>query len=234
MSNAVSNFASTVFDTFVKNSLPSSIVCADAKRQELIKLTVTKVHALYVDNNKGIYDDTVEIDFYNNSLPLIKRRGDETTTNETRWCILSPADFYASKLLSCSLSSMTPTDQILPTLISFVHDITIAISNSEDINLTVPGANTGNIALLEGQKLISALTFDNTNNTWQQVDIIKAWLSYYRPPIIPSFGGADNIDILEKDFALAVNYIQQFLQGNNLPFYVKEEIDRKEKEIKYG
>lgn len=233
MSNEVSNYASTEFDALVKNRLPSSLVLSDARRQELIKLVVTDICRFYTDNDLGIYDDTVEIDFYNNNLALIKRRGDETTTNETRWCIIAPSGFYASKLISCSLNSMTPSDEIIPQGISFVHDIPISISNSEDINVQVPGANTGAIALLEGQKLITALTFDNTNNTWQQVDVIKAWLSRYRPPIIPTFGASDFIDILPKDFAYACDLIQRYVYGGATPFDVKERIDNYENAIKY-
>lgn len=218
------------FFTLVKNSLPSYLYVTDDRLKQLITLAITRVYSLYVDNNKELYNPTVEIDFYNAS------QNDFINIRDlTRWVGISPANFNAVKLLSCNLKEANPETMELPPGIAYIQNIVITIGNSKDANTEVPEANTGLCCLRNGTGLFNVLTLGSTDS-WTNLATITALLTYYRPVELPDWSGdtGTGVDILQKDFPLAVNYVQEFLQGNGLPFRIREAIETRETEIIYS
>lgn len=227
----VSNTQDLLFDILVQNALPSSLIVSAGKRQGAITQTVSWIHSLYVNNDKGMYDNVEKITFFSAAV------NDAINVRDlTRWVKLSPADnFEAVKLLSCMLVAADPDNIEFPPGIAYIQDIAITIGKSKDVNIQVPGANTGICSLIESTKLFNALTLADPNS-WTNLAVITALLSYYRPPFLPTFTvfETQNIDINEKDFDLAVNKAISIIRGTATPVKVLQDIERGVDEIKYG
>ena len=226
----ISSITTTSFFTLVKNSLPSYLYVTDDRIKQLITNAITRVHALYVDNNKEQYNPTVEIDFYNASQNAFINIRDLT-----RWVGIDPAGFEAVKLLSCNLKEANPDTMELPPGVAYVQDIIITIGNSKDANTEVPEANTGLCCLRDTSGLYNVLTLGATNS-WTNLATITALLTYYRPVVLPDWTSetVQYIDIPAKDFPLAINYVQELIMGNGTPFAVRQMIEDKEQTIIYG
>lgn len=237
MNTPVSNVSIAAFDNFISGKLPPSLVISATRRQQCIISALTKIHALYVNNGKGIYVDTEQITFYNAA------QNDFLNIRDlTRWTGISganlPEGFRASKLLSCNLKEANPDLVEYPPGVAYIQDLPIQIAKAEDANTAVPAANSGYCALVETNRLITVLTLGDPNS-WTNLATITAILAFYRPPILPAYtGGASPenqfIDILIKDFDLASNYIMQELFGNSTPFKTLREIENAENAIIYN
>lgn len=218
MRNPVGNMLETDFLDFIKYGLPVS------KRSDLdqlkgwIKGAITKLSALYANYNKGIYNFVDVFDFYASNA-VINTRGTYTTDDETRWCLITPVDFYSRKINSCMLQYVYPDSVELPPAIGFIQDIPISIVKSQNANTTVPDANTGTCALVNAQQLLTGLTFDNTSNTWQNLLQITCVIDYYANVIFPAYavGGNAKIDVTDNDIHLALAYVKELAYFPNTP-----------------
>lgn len=233
MNTPVSNINLTVFDNFIKGKLPASLVITDSRRQNIITSIVSKIHSLYTDNNKGVYDDIVRIYFYNAA------QNDFINTRDlTRWVGISganlPDGFRAVKLLSCNLQSAEPDFAEMPPGIAYIQEITISVIDSATANTAVPAANKGYCSLLETNHLINVLTL-GAANSWTNLATITAMLAFIRPPVLPNWDVGDKtsqyIDILTKDFNLASNLVMQEIYGNSTPFKTVKEIELAQNDI---
>lgn len=229
MSTPISNITITAFFDIVKNSLPRHIVVNDTKLQQVISNALTRYNAFYVDNDLGVFDDVVVIDFFNASdNDFINSR------DLTRWVGISPTNFRASKLISCMLKEANPDLVEYPAGIAYIQDIPISISDSGTVNTSVPSENTGLCSLREDAKLFNVLTLGE-DNSWTNLHSITALLSFYRPPILPNWTSEEdqNIDVLSKDFNLVTNYVIENLLRQNTPLNVRQAIQQKEAELLY-
>lgn len=235
MNTPVSNVTLNVFDNFIKNRLPASLNLSTDRRRNIILSVIAKIHSLYVDNNKGVYIDTEPITFYNaaqNDFLNIR--------SLTRWCGISgdnlPNGFRACKLLSCNLKQANPDLIEYPPGVAYIQDLPISLTTADKANTATPAANTGLIALVETNRLITVITL-GIANSWTNVASIDAILAYYRLPILPDWDTADRntvfIDILPKDFDLAAKYVEQEVYGNATPLKILRQIEQAENDIKF-
>lgn len=238
MNTPVSNVTVAAFDNFIKGNLPGSLNITDEQRQQAEKRVVSKIHSLYVNNDKGVYIDTEQINFYNAA------QNDFLNIRDlTRWTGISganlPADFRAVKLKSCNLKEANPDLVEYPPGVAYIQDIVISVGlRADEANIGVPAANTGYCSLVETNRLITVLTLGITNS-WTNLATITAILSFYRLPVLPDFSTPDImnntfIDILTKDFDLAYNYVMQGLYGNSTPYKILREIESAENDIRYN
>jgi hypothetical protein len=182
-----------------------------------------------------VYDDTIEINFYNAA------QNDFINIRDlTRWVGISgnniPDGFQASKLISCMLKAANPDIVEFPPGIAYVQDFKISVKDSGFINANVPAANRGCIGLLEGKRLITSLTL-GIANSWTNLSTITALMTFYRPPVLPEWSEAARdtakIDILEKDFMYAANLCKKYIYGQNTEFKVLNDIENKRNDIIY-
>lgn len=216
----------TISDFFnnIKSGLMPNIHISDGNLQSVIIIAMSRLNALYIDNNKNMYNATAEIDFFNASQnDFINSRAG------TRWVGISPPNnFKAVKLTSCKLKEASPAIN-LPDQIGYIQDVPITIGSADEVNSQTPSANTGICSLRESTKLFNALTFED-EDSWTDVDTITALITYYRPIIIPQSweGEGDSIDVLEKDVALVNDYVNQHLLMNATPAAIVKNIQMQE------
>ena len=230
MSTPVSNISSTDFFNLIKNALPLRKQSDDNTVKRWLNLALSRLNAFYVNNDKGVYNAIGDFDFYNSASALINIK------DETRWCQIIPTGFYARKLNSCMLKSASPVASPLPPAIAYLQDIDISIVDSKDSNASVPSANKGNMALVEGVGFYNSLTLDDTDNTWQNIMIITCVVDYYRNIIYPNYLDAnEKIDVQVADFELVSAYVNEFASRPSIPdSFILKTIQDREFQIKYG